>query len=605
MTFAAAKPRTEEPLGLSVPPSAIRRMVSGDLQVAFGAFSSAGAKSRNDDAFAAELPRSQTDRTLKGAVACIADGVSESSQSHLASQLSVTQFINDYFATPASWSVETSASRVLRALNDWLSVQGRQTRQDAMVTTFSAAIVKSNTAHVFHVGDSRIYLLNDDGLTLLTRDHNIVVGPGNRMLSAALGMDPRLNVDYSQVELAVGDALFFATDGVADVLSQKELTDTLRQGLAEGDKLAELAEQICERSIVLGSQDNVTCGIARIDSLAVESAEEAHARVQAQKIPPVLSVGQKIDGLEVRKLLYSGTRSHLYKVKDGADGQTYVLKAPSRNFTEDPVYLEGFIREQWVGQRLDHPGLMKVHPRRNDSQFLYILCEHIEGQTLRDWIADNPNPPLSRVRALADDVIAALRTMHRMGMVHRDLKPENIMLTHDGDVKLIDFGTVQVAGIDDLTTAISEQHAVGSVDYSAPEHVIGHVASTRSDLFSLGVIIYEMLTGQRPYSISSAQRRSPKIAYWSHVAASTVRGDIPDWVSAALEKACSADPASRYPVLSELAADLKSPGSYARRKQQQVAFIDRNPIAFWKGLSLALFLITLCLSALLLQASPA
>lgn len=579
------------------------QLVANPLHVNFGGYSSAGIKARNDDAFSAHLPTSKYVRQMKGAVACIADGISVSDRSHLASQLSVTQFIDDYFATPESWSVENCASKVLRSLNDWLSGQSRHNQTSAMVTTFSAVILKSKSLHIFHVGDSRIYRLRKGQLTQITRDHCMNFTREDAVLTAALGMDPRLSVDYSALDAEVGDLIFLTTDGITSVLSQAALADMMNK-LGEADvSLDFMAQHICDEALKAGSKDNVTCGFMRIESLPHENINEAHRRVQSQKIPPVLKPGNKIDGLEVLNILHSGTRSHVYKVRDMSTDQTYIFKAPSANFAEDPIYLNGFIREQWVGRRLQHPGLMKIFPSPDNSPFLYLLCEDIRGQTLRSWSVENPKPSLAQVRDLIGDIIPALRAMHRMGMVHRDLKPENILITHTGQIKIIDFGTVQVAGMDDVSSPITEDYAVGSVNYSAPEFVLNKKANSQADLFSLGVIAYELLAGRRPYKDKSdATRRAASLNDWQYERLNTARPDLPFWVNYALETACARNVSRRYAVLSEFLEDLTRPNTKAVQRESSTALLERNPVAFWKGVSGILFtLLILILVGLLLQ----
>ena len=576
--------------------------VSAPLSVSFGGHSTAGIKTRNDDAFAAHMPNSKYTRQLKGAVACIADGVSVSDRSHIASQLAVTQFIDDYFATPESWNVETCASKVLRALNDWLSAQSRHNQTSAMVTTFSAVVLKSKSLHIFHVGDSRIYRLRRGEIKQLTRDHAMNFSKDNTVLTSALGMDTRLMVDYSQHDAQVGDVILLTTDGLTSFLPPAVLTDTLSSTLTQYDTLEAATKAICDIALTAGSDDNITCGLMRVYSLPHENIDEAHARVQRQKIPPVMKSGNIIDDYKIISVLKSGTRSHLYRVECQKTQKDYILKAPSKNFENDPVYLEGFIREQWVGRRLDHPGLMKVLPGRENSDFLYLICELIRGYDLRDWMGENPNPPLSKVREIIGDIIQALRAMHRMGMVHRDIKPENIMMTHEGDIKIIDYGTVQVAGIDEISSPIVEDHAVGSVNYSAPEFVLGAKATTQSDIYSLGVIAYEMLAGQRPYRDKAAATKRPTgLDDWNYVSLKTKRTDLPNWACYAIEKACEKNPDNRYQVMSAFIEDLTKPADWTRQKESSSALLETNPVAFWKGLSLTLMGVIIILAALLVH----
>lgn len=568
--------------------------IAADMSTTIGGHSSAGVKARNDDAFAAKQPEVLSERVMKGVVACIADGVSESERSHLASQMSVTQFLSDYFSTPDSWDIEVSASRVLKALNDWLSSENQKGHGDAMVTTFSSVIIKSRTAHVFHVGDSRVYRLSRGNFECLTRDHSIALSKDAHVLSAALGMDSKLNVDFKSIDIEEGDLLFLATDGIFSHLTSSDLKQKI-ESQKDHVNLDAVCESICDFAVESGSTDNVTCGLVRLDSLAIETAEEASSRIHEKVIPPVMAVGNKIDEFEVLRIIHSGTRSHIYKVKNLQSGEVFALKAPSKNFEDDRVYLDGFLREQWVGRRLNHPNLMKIYPASEDSSFLYLVCECVSGQTLREWMQDNPTPSLSKVRDIVDGTAMALRAMHRMGMVHRDIKPENIMVTHDGEIKIIDYGTVQVAGIDELASAIIEDQVVGSVAYSAPEYVLGQKATSQSDVFSLGVVAYELLVGRRPYKLNENVRDKWTFSTWGHEPAFSYRKDLPKWVCAALEKATMPYPKNRYPVLSEFLGDLKSPGEFARKKDSQTSLLENNPIAFWKGFSLILLLINLVL----------
>ena len=188
--------------------------MTSQLRLRFGGHSIAGRKPVNQDAFAARLPEGD-ERDTKGAVAVICDGVSGSENAAEASQMAVTVFATDYYATPPNWRVRNASARVLKSLNAWLHLQNlsRAGHTDSALTTLSAAIVKSNTLHCLHVGDSRIFHLRQGRLDQLTRDHVRVEG-GREFLARALGADSHLEVDYSTVELATEDVILLTTDGV-------------------------------------------------------------------------------------------------------------------------------------------------------------------------------------------------------------------------------------------------------------------------------------------------------------------------------------------------------------------------------------------------------
>ncbi|WP_369413177.1 protein kinase domain-containing protein [Pseudomaricurvus albidus] len=563
------------------------------LTVKVGGYTTAGTKERNEDAFAVKLPSSAGVVNYKGIVACIADGVSCSDNAQQASITSVTQFIEDYYSTPDSWSVKKSAARVLTSLNSWLFHHGQQSdlRHNGLVTTFSGVVLKSNTAHLLHVGDSRIFRFRDGRLKQLTRDHSHNQYGRKSFLTRALGMDSHLEVDYRQVSLQVGDLLVLTSDGVHEYLS---LADSIQLLTDAGEDLEAAARASVEKALANGSDDNLSCLLVRITALPQADVDEVHRQLTELVIPPVMDVGNKIDRFEVLQVMHSGTRSHLYLVEDKEAGRKLVLKAPSENFSEDPQYLEGFIREQWVGRRLNSPWVMKIYERPHESPFLYHLCEYVEGQTLRQWMHDNPHPEFDEVRSITESIIRGIRVFQRMGMVHRDLKPENIIVTPQKKAVIIDFGTVRVDSLDEIVSPIDDETPVGSVDYIAPEYLRGEKGLHQSDIFSLGVIVYEMLTGKLPYKTSTAQQRNPqRYQDWHYFSARDHRKEIPLWLDLALEKACAESPAQRYSVLSEFLADMSTPNSQLVSERQNAPFLQRNPLLFWQWMSAVLLVIVL------------
>ena len=560
------------------------------LKLSFGGFSSAGVKEENQDAFGALAPKGSANH-LKGAIACLADGVSCSDNAQQASQMAVSQFVEDYFSTPDTWSVRTAASKILSSLNAWLFHHGQQAsaRHNSLVTTFSSIIFKSNTAYLFHVGDSRIYRYRaNQRLELLTRDH--VQQSGNRtLLTRALGMDSHLEIDYQQKNIEQGDVFVLTSDGVHEFVSPAEI----RQAIEAGNDFEATAKTIVEHALNSGSDDNLTCLLVRVDELPVATIDEVHRQLTTLAIPPVMDVGMKIDGYEVKRVIHSGTRSHIYLVQHPDHKLPYILKAPSANFSEDAQYLEGFIREQWIGLRVNHDAIMKVYAPNNDSQFLYLLAEYIEGKTLRQWMHDNDEPvSFEKMREIVQGIITGLRVFKRMEMIHRDLKPENIMICTDGSIKLIDFGTVKVNGLNEITSVIGEEIPVGSVDYIAPEYLLDGQADHRSDIFSLGVIIYEMLSGKLPYSMSNAHRRMPKNSQeWRYKPLVKHNENIPIWIDCALQKATDPNIKKRYDALSEFSADLYEPNMSLLQKHQQAPLLERNPVFVWQSVSTLLLLI--------------
>ncbi len=258
--------------------------MGSNLAVCCGGYSDAGTKPQNQDAFAVLSPSKTVELQHKGVVACIADGVSCSHRSYIASQLSVTHFIEDYLATATTLSVKDAASSVLNTLNLWLFHHDQQAGlpQDAAVTSFSVVIIKSNTAHIFHIGDCRVYLWRDNDCRCLTQDHRRNHHDGQHYLTRALGMDSHLQVDYQAVALNVNDKVVMTTDGVHDscdvpqsldkmFYSAKTLSSTpATSSLFTQQRrrcLEQQAHQLVTNAQQQGSQDNASCVILDIVAL--------------------------------------------------------------------------------------------------------------------------------------------------------------------------------------------------------------------------------------------------------------------------------------------------------------------------------------------------
>ncbi|QXO16303.1 bifunctional protein-serine/threonine kinase/phosphatase [Vibrio ostreae] len=579
-----------------------RQMKQGQaLMIDHAGTSLTGTRQHNQDALLVKQPRAADVVAHKGIVACIADGVSCSDQSQKASHTAVVQFINDYYATPDSWSIRHSAGQILTALNSSLYEEGCQQNltHNGLVTTFSAAIFKSNTAHLFHVGDTRIYRVRDGKLRLLTRDHQRTQFGQQAYLTRALGMDNRLDVDYQTVTLKPDDYFILTSDGVHDFVDETRMLDALNQ--ESGLDLQALSEALCQQALDNGSQDNVSCLLLKVRQLPQRTLLEHQVMTLTRVIPPALEVGQSLDGYRVDEVLYAGSRSHVYRVTEVASGESRVLKAPSLQYSDDRDYLVHFANEFWVGSQINSERVMKVYPTPADSPFIYQLCEWVQGITLRQWMFDNPAPSLARVRTILSEVVKAVRVFQRADMVHRDLKPENIMLTSDGKVKIIDFGAVKVMGLEEMQAVPEPQAPLGAVNYIAPEYINGSEVTVLSDLFSIAVIAYEMLSGQLPYKArQSTHLQSARHIKWDYRPIEQFRSDIPLWVDLALHKATHPSPAQRYQALGDFILDLFTPNIRLQKEFKHKPVLQRNPQLFWKATALLAIAVALLEGVMLL-----
>ncbi|MBL1259032.1 MAG: bifunctional protein-serine/threonine kinase/phosphatase [Thiotrichaceae bacterium] len=557
-------------------------MAATSLSINAGQYSEKGNKPQNEDSCGILVPEEPT-LTSKGIAIIIADGVSSAEGGREAAESCVSGFLNDYFSTPESWTVKSSGQRILGALNHWLYSQNQRagaTSQN-LLTTMSSVVIKSTTAHLFHVGDSRIYHMSKQGdLECMTRDHQTWASSEKAFLNRAMGADTLVEIDYRNLAIEAGDLFLLTTDGVHEHINHKALTQTLRE---MRDQPERAAKQLVRQALKNGSDDNATCQVVVIESLPVQNEEEFFQHLTDLPFPPYLEPGMILDGYKILRELHASSRSQLYLAVEPDSEAMVAIKTPSVNFEDDAAYIDGFLHEEWAGRRINNNHVLKVLEPKQQRRFLYHVTEYIEGQTLRSWIDDNPECTLAEARNIIEQIAQGLRGFHRQEMLHQDLKPENLMIDEHDTVKIVDFGSTRIAGIQEINTPIERGKLLGTYDYAAPEYFLDEPVSNRSDIFSLGVIAYEMLSGGKlPYGKPLSKNILKHVTY---IPAKSHNPSVPDWIDGALRKATHLDPERRYQLLSEFMHDLQKPNHELIKKDFQ-PLIERHPIAFWKTLAI-------------------
>ena len=563
-----------------------------NLILSIGQYSDAGKKSINQDFHGAYIPEEPL-LASKGISVAIADGISSSNVSQIASEASVSSFLSDYYSTSDAWSVKASAQKVLSATNSWLYSQTRNSpdrfnKDKGYICTFSALIIKSRTAHIFHCGDTRIYRLSGKTLEPLTTDHQHTISSETSYLTRALGIHNSVEMDYITFPVNEGEIFVLSSDGVHDHLSNQELASRI---LEQSDNLNELSESISQQAINAGSHDNVTLQIVRIDQLPEPRVDEVHQQLESLPLPPALQPRSDFDGYRVLREIYISSRSHVYLAEDLDTSEQVVIKTPSTELKDDALYLENFLMEDWIAKRINNPHVLKAIPATRKRNFLYIVTEFIEGQNLAQWMRDNPKPKVEVVRNIIEQIAKGIQAFHRQEMIHQDIRPNNIMIDSSGTVKIIDFGSTKVAGLSDIQP--TNDGIVGTMQYSAPEYFVQDTITAKADIYSIGVMAYEMLSGQLPYGINVCNATTTKAQQKLHYHSLTEQlSAVPEWVDDAVKKAVSINPLKRYYETSEFVYDLRHPNKTFIRKSR-LPLINRNPFAFWQGLSFLLILIIL------------
>jgi serine/threonine protein phosphatase PrpC len=520
--------------------------------------------------------------------------------SQIASESAVKSFLMDYYCTSESWTVKTSARRVLDATNSWLHAQTRKSqyaydRDKGYVCTLTAMVIKATTAHIFHVGDCRVYRVAGKALEQLTDDHRIIVSSEQTYLGRALGINPQIEIDYQAFEIEAGDTFILATDGAYEFVDQRFITSALGEHAAELDGAA---KAIVEEAYRRGSDDNITVQILRIDAVPQREPAGIFNQTSQLPLPPLPEPRAIFDGYRIIREIHGSSRSHIYLAVDVETEAPVALKLPSIDLRDNAAYLKRFLMEEWIARRIDSPHVLKPLSQSRRRSYLYVATEFVEGQTLKQWMTDNPRPDLETVRGLVEQIAAGLRAFHRMEMLHQDLRPDNILIDKTGTAKIIDFGSVRVAGVAEAAPRDEADDILGTVQYTAPEYFLGQGGSPRSDMFSLAVICYQMLTGTLPYGTQIARiRRKADVRRLQYRPAGDDR-NVPAWVDGALRRALHPDPYKRHEDLSEFVFELRTPNP-AYLDTRITPLLERSPLMFWKLTTAALACAVVVLLALL------
>jgi serine/threonine protein phosphatase PrpC/tRNA A-37 threonylcarbamoyl transferase component Bud32 len=556
--------------------------LQSQLQIRFAQKSEAGLKPENQDTLGARIPEGNA-LTIKGIAVAIADGVSSSNAAREASQTAIAGFLNDYYATPDTWRTQQSAVRVIQSLN--ASLWGRSQNSiygEGYLTTFSALIVKGDSAFIFHVGDTRVYRLRGSSFEQITRDHTQRIDRHTTHLSRAMGADPYLEVDMHSLELQQGDIFILSSDGIHEAIPTAEFKALIEK---HQEDLETLVEEALQLALLHQSNDNLSIQALCVEQLGTAGQEDAVQVLSRLPFPPILSPGQSIDGLLVKKIMHESTRSQVYLVED-AKKNLLVMKTPSVLFQDDQAYIERFVMEAWIGARIQSPGVVRVIAAPEARSCLYYLTEYIKGHTLSQLLKERGKLDIGDAVELTEGLIRGIRGFHRKETLHQDLKPDNIVLSAKGPM-IVDFGSCWVAGVAEAGTPFTRDIILGTLDYSAPEYRYGGKVGPASDQFSLAVLLYEMLTGKQPYGGGYGKAMDLKsFQRLKYVSAMKHNPLVPYWLDKALEKALSIHPNSRYEALSEWLQDLKRPNPNWLSPRAQ-PLLERHPDKFWKLLALS------------------
>ena len=565
--------------------------------------SSAGpVRKNNEDYLGFWQPDDEAERLQRGAVAVVADGLGGLQSGEVASKMAVEIAI----ATFQRMNPANAPKQILKQIFDTANLEiyeagmsdPKAGRGGRMATTLSVCIFRDRELFIGHVGDTRVYLVRQEQMRRLTNDHSYTAmqvklrliseheAKASRLrsvLTRSLGAEPIVHFDFKRVKLMSRDRIVQCTDGLYCFMNEGELLEGVDR--LDMDEISPYLVSLAERG---GTDDNLSVQVIQVDRLVEPKYDQPISILKktggAQPVSMANEVkpGDIIDGrFEIEGVISRSGMASLFKAKDLTTKQTVAVKIPYMQLESDPNTFARFQREEEIGELLNHPNILKFIKVPNKSR-PYIVTEYLEGKPLSTVMNEVRPLPIPDAVQIASYICGALAHMHENKVVHRDLKPQNIMICEDGTLRIIDFGIAKSTEMRRLTFA-GFTPAMGTPDYMAPEQVKGKRGDERTDIYSLGAVLYEMTTGSVPF-----EGPNPFIVMNSRITGDPVapRKVNPE-ISEALEEiilhAMEREPHRRYQSAAAMKAELDDPESVKLTGRHHQLISPKIWKARWQG----------------------
>ncbi len=596
------------------------------MELTYAELSSPGpVRDNNEDSVGFWQPQTLEEKRSHGAVAVLADGVGGLDRGEVASQLAVETALKTFREAPEGKTPQQLLTQMFNAAN--LAVYDKAMEnhgKSRMATTLCVVVLRNNEIVVGNVGDSRVYLVRKAEIKQLSTDHSYVgmqqkfgliseqdakTSEHRNVLTRSVGQEPVILVDVEDTTAFKGDRVVLCSDGLYAHVADSEIADIVsRLSPAQACRqLVALAEQ-------RGTDDNLSVQVLQIND--VEELSYYRGAPTYHK-PPAMATGYELqpgqtldDRFFITETVSRSGMATIFKATDLKTKETVAVKVPFMQFESDPGFYSRFEREEEIGSRLDHPYILRFIPVEHRSR-PYIVTEYLRGYTLAHLLNSVRPMPEKDALKLASRVCEALAYMHEHGVVHRDLKPQNIMICYDGKIRIMDFGIAKAAEGRRITFA-GFTPAVGTPDYMAPEQVKGKRGDERTDIYSLGAMLYEMVVGVTPFEgenqnlfvVMNARVTGDPVA--PRKRNSQVSPQLEEIILHAMER----EPGKRYLTAKAMKAELDNPGAVqltgrCDRLQAPAPWERGGKKGLWIGLAVAVpVIVFLMLLLLILHRGP-
>lgn len=549
------------------------------MKLTYAEVSSAGiVRDHNEDFVGYWNSEDQELLRSRGAIAILADGVGGHGNGEVASKLAVETALKTF---QESSSIENSEILLNEAFNQAnLAVYDKgmdRPGHSRMATTLAAAVFRGNRVCVGNVGDSRVYLIRQAAIKQLSTDHSYVAmqkklglindeearhSENRSVLTRSVGHDAVTRPDFEEETIMKGDRILLCSDGLHGFVSDVEICNVVSRCSPQ---------RACQELLTLAetkkSDDNISVQVIQVDEVEdVVYFKGSPVYVEKTASPQVsteVKPGEILDGrFFINEVISRSGMATIYKAMDQSTKQYVAVKVPHMQFESDPGFFSRFEREEEIGKKLDHPYLLKFIPVEKKSR-PYIVTEYLRGYTLAHLLHSVSPLPLKDALKIASRICEALDHMHARGIIHRDLKPQNVMICYDGSIRILDFGIAKGGGGRRITFS-GFTPTMGTPDYMAPEQVKGKRGDERTDVYSLGALLYEMLTGQVPFEGNENPLIAMNMRLTSDpIAPRELNEQIPEQVEEIILHAMETEPNNRYASALEFKRELDQPGQVA------------------------------------------
>ncbi len=534
-------------------------------------------RKKNEDYLGFWEPEDPEEKECRGSIAILADGVGGHGNGEIASRMAVEIALDKFKACDP----EIPAKAILKLIFDSANIALYDSTianqlGSKMATTLTVCIFREKKVHIGHVGDCRVYMVRHEEIKKLTSDHSYTglqvklrlisedearASNLRSMLTKSVGTEPILQFDYKALDVRPRDRFLQCCDGLYCFLSDAEILEGV-------DRLP--MEEICPYLISLAERraanDNLSAQVVQVNHVVSPGAGKGLSFLSAKEAAEAAPVKEVKEGdvlderFLIEQVLSRSGMASIFRAKDLRNGEQVAVKVPFVQREMNAAFFTRFEREEEIGRTLKHPYILRFIQCEGTKSRPYIVTEYLSGCTLSDTLSRVRPLPIPDALRIASQICDALAHMHGRKIIHRDLKPQNIMVCDDGNARIIDFGIAKAGELRQLTFA-GFSPTMGTPDYMAPEQVKGRRGDERTDIYSLGAMLYEMVTGsapfegQNPFLIMNARLTGDPTAPRKLNAAITPQ------LEETILHAMARDPDARFQSVQQMKAELDDPAS--------------------------------------------